>query len=101
MTLLATAALFEGALFGRHASPFSNNTIVASIATAGDHADHARTQLGYAIVVMLVTLCIGYFPCGFLGWSPWLALAVGCGTLLMIVFVFGRKTGPTYKTLQP
>jgi tetracycline resistance efflux pump len=40
----------SGAIFGDHASPISDTTIVASMAAATDHIDHVRTQLPYALL---------------------------------------------------
>ncbi len=44
------AAVLSGGIFGDHASPISDTTIVASMAAATDHVDHVRTQLPYALV---------------------------------------------------
>ena len=73
-------------------SPLASTSILASIASAADLIDHVRTQLPYGLLALAVTVCAGYFPCTFLGWSPWLSLAVGAAALLMVVFVFGRRT---------
>ena len=44
------AAALAGGIFGDHASPISDTTIVASMAAATDHIDHVRTQLPYALI---------------------------------------------------
>lgn len=44
------AAALSGGIFGDHASPISDTTIVASMAAATDHIDHVRTQLPYALI---------------------------------------------------
>jgi len=44
------AAVLSGAVFGDHASPISDTTVVASMAAATDHIDHVRTQLPYALL---------------------------------------------------
>ena len=44
------AAALSGGIFGDHASPISDTTIMSSMAAATDHIDHVRTQLPYAIV---------------------------------------------------
>ncbi len=44
------AAVLSGAVFGDHASPISDTTVVASMASATDHIDHVRTQLPYALI---------------------------------------------------
>jgi tetracycline resistance efflux pump len=43
-------AVLSGAVFGDHASPISDTTVVASMAAATDHIDHVRTQLPYALI---------------------------------------------------
>ncbi len=53
MPLLLGAAI-SGAIFGDHASPISDTTVVASMASATDHIDHVRTQLPYALVAASV-----------------------------------------------
>jgi Na+/H+ antiporter NhaC len=46
---LLLGAAISGAIFGDHASPISDTTVVASMAAATDHIDHVRTQLPYAL----------------------------------------------------
>ncbi len=48
------AASLSGGIFGDHASPISDTTIVASLASATDVIDHVRTQLPYAILAAAV-----------------------------------------------
>ncbi|CAN5706267.1 Na+/H+ antiporter NhaC family protein [soil metagenome] len=43
------AAALSGGIFGDHASPISDTTIISSLAAAVDHIDHVRTQLPYAL----------------------------------------------------
>ncbi len=44
------AAALAGGVFGDHASPISDTTIIASMAAATDHIDHVNTQLPYALL---------------------------------------------------
>ena len=44
------AASLSGGIFGDHASPISDTTIVASLASATDVIDHVRTQLPYGLL---------------------------------------------------
>jgi Na+/H+ antiporter NhaC len=44
------AASLAGGVFGDHASPISDTTIISSMAAATDHIDHVRTQLPYALI---------------------------------------------------
>ena len=46
---LLLAAAVSGSIFGDHASPISDTTVVASMASATDHIEHVRTQLPYAL----------------------------------------------------
>lgn len=48
------AAALSGGIFGDHASPISDTTIVSSMAAATDHIDHVRTQLPYALLAAAV-----------------------------------------------
>ncbi len=48
------AASLAGGIFGDHASPISDTTIVSSLAAATDHISHVRTQLPYALLAAAV-----------------------------------------------
>jgi Na+/H+ antiporter NhaC len=60
---LLLGAVLSGAVFGDHASPISDTTVVASMAAATDHIDHVRTQLPYALLAAGVAL-VGYLVFG-------------------------------------
>jgi len=51
---LFLGAAISGAIFGDHASPISDTTVVASMASATDHIDHVRTQLPYALIAAAI-----------------------------------------------
>ena len=53
------AAALSGGIFGDHASPISDTTIISSMAAATDHIDHVRTQLPYAVAAG-ATACLGF-----------------------------------------
>jgi tetracycline resistance efflux pump len=55
-TSMFLAAVLSGAIFGDHASPISDTTVVASMAAATDHIDHVRTQLPYALISAAIAL---------------------------------------------
>ena len=59
------AAVLSGGIFGDHASPISDTTVVASMAAATDHIDHVRTQLPYALVAAAIAL-LAFFCTGLL-----------------------------------
>ena len=52
------ASVLGGGIFGDHASPISDTTIVASIASGCDHFEHVNTQLPYALFGGVVTLIL-------------------------------------------
>ncbi len=62
---LVIASVIAGGIFGDHASPISDTTIISSMAAGCDHADHVRTQLPYAllggVLAALGFLITGYF----------------------------------------
>lgn len=62
---LFLAAVLSGAVFGDHASPISDTTVVASMASATDHIDHVRTQLPYALAGAAIAAA-GFFLAGLL-----------------------------------
>ena len=57
------AAALSGGVFGDHASPISDTTVVASMAAATDHIDHVRTQLPYALLAGLLAV-LGFLILG-------------------------------------
>lgn len=60
---LFLGAAISGAIFGDHASPISDTTVVASMAAATDHIDHVRTQLPYALLAAGIAT-LGFFVLG-------------------------------------
>ncbi|MCC5855655.1 MAG: sodium:proton antiporter [Idiomarina sp.] len=53
---LMIGAALAGGIFGDHASPISDTTIIASLASGSDHIDHVRTQLPYALLAAGFTI---------------------------------------------
>ncbi len=85
------AAVLSGGLFGDHASPISDTTILASMGAGCRHIDHVRTQLPYALVPAVIT-AFCFWLAG--TWqSGWLLGLAGLTELLVIVVLsrlFGR-----------
>ena len=52
----AAAAVLSGGIFGDHASPISDTTVVASLAAGSGVIEHVRTQLPYALLAGAVAL---------------------------------------------
>ena len=80
LVVAAIGAVFSGAVFGDHCSPFSDTTIVASIASGVEPLDHVRTQLPFALIAGAVALLVGFVPLGF-GLPA--VLCLGAGFLLL------------------
>lgn len=76
LVVAAIGAVFSGAVFGDHCSPFSDTTIVASIAAGVEPLDHVSTQLPFAMIAGLVALVVGFVPLG-LGLPAMVCLGVG------------------------
>lgn len=89
---LVVAAVFSGAVFGDHCSPFSDTTIVTSISCGVEPHDHVRTQLPYALLTALAAIFLGFLPAGY-GAPGWLMLLLGTVALLLLPRVWpgGRK----------
>jgi Na+/H+ antiporter NhaC len=85
---VVVAAVFSGAVFGDHCSPFSDTTIVTSIACEVEPHDHVRTQLPYALITATVAALLGFLPAG-LGAPPWLSLLAGVAVLAAVARRFG------------
>jgi Na+/H+ antiporter NhaC len=85
----AISSIMAGAVFGDHASPISDTTIISSMASGCDHIDHVRTQLPYALVVAVIAMAVGDIP-GALGVNPAISLAVGALLLFGVLRVFGK-----------
>jgi Na+/H+ antiporter NhaC len=52
---LMLGAVLSGGVFGDHASPLSDTSIISSMASACDHVDHVTTQMPYAIAMAAVS----------------------------------------------
>jgi len=83
------AAVFSGAVFGDHCSPFSDTTIVTAIACEVEPHDHVRTQLPYALVTAVVAIALGFLPVGF-GMPAWIAMVLGGGALILLAWWRGK-----------
>ncbi|MDQ8208814.1 Na+/H+ antiporter NhaC family protein [Coraliomargarita sp. SDUM461003] len=82
LVVAGIGAVFSGAVFGDHCSPFSDTTIVASIASGVEPLEHVWTQLPFAVIAGSVALFAGFVPLGLglpalLGWGLGAAV-LGC-----------------------
>jgi len=62
---LVIAAVISGGIFGDHASPISDTTIISSMAAGCDHVEHVRTQLPYALIGGVLA-GVAFFMAGYL-----------------------------------
>jgi len=88
LTVLAAAAVLDGAIFGDHCSPISDTTVLSSIASSCDHLDHVKTQIPYAMVTMAIAALVGYLGTA-LAYPPYAALALGVGCVTVVLLVLG------------
>jgi Na+/H+ antiporter NhaC len=88
---LCLSAVLDGAIFGDHCSPISDTTVMSSMASACDHIDHVRTQLPYALVVMVTAGLAGYILVGATAVSAWVAYGVGALLLAAWLLVVGKR----------
>ncbi len=88
---MVIGAVFSGAVFGDHCSPFSDTTLVSSVACGVDPVDHVRTQLPYALLAGGGALLLGFLPAAaFEGTRLWIfAALLVFGSFA--VFASGRK----------
>jgi Na+/H+ antiporter NhaC len=84
------AAVFSGAVFGDHCSPFSDTTIVTSISCGVEPHDHVRTQIPYALITAAVTVLLGFLPAG-VGWPAPLSLTLGATAILLLPLLVRRR----------
>jgi Na+/H+ antiporter NhaC len=90
----AISSIMAGAVFGDHASPISDTTVISSMASACDHIDHVRTQLPYALVVAVVAILVGDIPTAALGMHPGISILVGLVILFAVIRFVGKPVVP-------
>ena len=92
LTILAAAAVLDGAIFGDHCSPISDTTVMSSIASSCDHLDHVKSQAPYALTTMAVAAIFGYLGSTTL-YPVWVGLLLGSIAVIGILLIVGRPTG--------
>lgn len=85
------ASVLSGSVFGDHCSPISDTTILSSMSAGCDHIDHVKTQIPYAVTVMLVSAAIGYLPTGF-GVPFYVSVPLGLVIVVLPIYLFGRRS---------
>ena len=89
MAPVLVGAVLSGGVFGDHTSPISDTTLLASVASGVEHAEHVRTQLPYALVVGAAS-AVGFVVVG----SGLGAAGLGLGVLLVAAVVGASRLRP-------
>lgn len=93
MVAVVVGAVFSGAIFGDHTSPISPSTVLSATFTGADLIDHVRTQVYYAVPVLMVSavlLLVWGYGSPIWGRSIWAAVALlPFGILVLIGVVYG------------
>jgi Na+/H+ antiporter NhaC len=87
MTLVSMTigAVFGGAVFGDHCSPFSDTTIVSSLASGCSPTAHVATQLPYAVIAAgAAALAYSLMWLGFPSWLATLSLGIALTALFIL-----------------
>ncbi len=50
-TLIVLGAMMSGGVFGNHCSPIADTTLMATVASGGDHIDNIQAILPYALLL--------------------------------------------------
>lgn len=82
--LLAISSILAGSVFGDHTTYISDTTILSCLATLCDIRHHVHTQMPYAFFAFLVSIMIGYLPCGYKAWPGWAGWLIGMPVLAVI-----------------
>lgn len=72
-----TAGILAGAVAGDHASPISDTTILASMASECQVLNHVKTQAPYAIMVAIWSVLVGTIPSGRGAFANWVSILLG------------------------
>lgn len=85
-------AIFSGAIFGDHCSPISDTTVLSATFSGADLIDHVRTQLYYAVTVMLVAITL-FLAYGYLAITPFVLIPIGVIALVGLVYTLSAWDG--------
>lgn len=85
-------ATFSGAIFGDHTSPISPSTVLSATFSGADLIDHVRTQIYYAVPVMIVSGSLLFiWAVGSSIWGRSIQVAIGLlpiGVIMLIGTVY-------------
>lgn len=93
LLFLSIAAVLEGAIFGDHASPISDTTLLSALSSGCNNVEHFVTQLPYALAALVTSVLFGYLPVLVLGPAAWLpGLLLGVATMAGWLLAFGKRS---------
>ncbi|MCL2379991.1 MAG: hypothetical protein FWC64_00185 [Treponema sp.] len=94
LLLPAMSAVLSGAVFGDHASPISDTTVLSSAGAGCKVIPHFESQLPYAITAAALA-GVGYLAFGLSGnlFAGYIALAASIALVVALVWSSGRKKG--------
>ncbi|MGM9537457.1 MAG: Na+/H+ antiporter NhaC family protein [Candidatus Onthomonas sp.] len=90
LLIVALSATLGGSVFGDHCSPISDTTILSSTGAGCNHLLHVSTQLPYALCAAGCAL-LGYLAAGFTDGNLPITLAVGLGSMVVLVELLHRR----------
>jgi len=88
LLLPAMSAVLSGAVFGDHASPISDTTVLSAAGTQCNVLDHFRSQLPYAIIAAVMT-SLGYLLFG-LGGNVFIGY-IGLAAAVVVVGFYAKS----------
>jgi Na+/H+ antiporter NhaC len=94
------SSIMAGAVFGDHASPISDTTVISSMASSCDHIDHVRTQLPYALLAAAVAVLVGDLPTALWGINPLISIVVGLAIIWVVLRYLGKPVEPAPGALR-
>lgn len=90
------AGILAGAVAGDHASPISDTTVLASIASECTLINHVKTQAPYAAMVSIWSVLVGTLPSGRGAFSN--SICILLGFLAMAIHAFLTSAAPLNKS---
>jgi len=81
------SAVLAGSVFGDHASPISDTTILSSTGARCNHIDHVATQLPYAMLVAAIS-CLGFIV---IGYTESIMLSLLASSAAFLAVIAGMK----------
>lgn len=97
---ICIAAVISGGVFGDHASPLTDCTILSAFSSGCEIMDHVRTQLPYAMLVATVSVIFGLIPATLWNLPFWASLLSGSAVMFAVLRVFGKNPDREYRKIS-